>query len=346
MRAQLQLCGQFRHATSNSTNCLLSTTESAGNRWDHLFSKPGSVTAITENLRLLGKAKALSDGKILHTYIRTRRLDLYTFVGNCLIEMYANCGSLQDAIDAFTHLPNPNVYSWNMLIKAYGQNGSVRHAFNVFASMPLKDSVSWNAMISTFSQHGHGRHALDLYNKMREERFVPNNITFLSALDACAGIADLQEGQDIHAFIVGIGCDQDDVLIGTALVNMYGKCNSLHEAICVFNKLRNRDVIAWNAMISVFSQMNISKGAFHFFHRMLADGLTPNAVSFISVLEACLLEEGLIVHAFVLESFLDKDIEVCTALFTMYGNHGRLHDAMHVFERMSCRTTVSWNAMI
>ncbi|MCO5592861.1 hypothetical protein L7F22_046865 [Adiantum nelumboides] len=336
---------QLRRATRYTFFRFFNEGRAELSRWEHLFSKPGSVTAIAAELRQLGKARSLNDGKLFHACIRARNLDMYTFIGNCLIEMYANCGSLGDALHSFECMPNPNVYSWNMLIKAYCQHGSVLEAYHLFFSMPLKDSVSWNTMISSFAQHGHSNEALDLFNKMIEERFVPNNISYISALDACANSLDLHKGQEIHTSIIVVGYDKD-VQIGTALFNAYGKCKKLYDAINVFDKLPIRDIISWNAMVSVCLQMNCRRQALHLFQRMVGDGFMPDTVSFLCVLEAGALEEGQVVHSFIVESCQDQGLEVCTALLTMYGNNGSSLDAWNVFQTMKSWTTVCWNAMI
>ncbi|KAI5060325.1 hypothetical protein GOP47_0024745 [Adiantum capillus-veneris] len=299
---------QLRHATRYTFLRFLSKTSAGLSRWEHLFSKPGSVTAIAAELRHLGKAQLLNDGKLLHAHVRKHNLDMYTYVGNCLIEMYANCGSLGAALHAFERLPNPNVYSWNMLIKAYCQNGSVLEAFHVFSSMPLKDSVSWNTIISAFAQHGHSKEALNLFKEMLEENFVPNNISFISALDACGHSSNLHQGQKIHASIVGLGCDKD-VLIGTALLNTYDE---------------------WQKTSSSF---------------VPADGSRWVYAKYRCRGQAA-LEEGQNVHAAIIYCHHEEDTLLCNALISLYAECGSMRDACRVFDRMQCRDAVSWTAII
>ncbi|KAH7306267.1 hypothetical protein KP509_22G004400 [Ceratopteris richardii] len=312
---------------------------------DNLFLKPGIVTSITAALRHSSKTRSLSDGRLLHAYIYSCGLDTYTYVGNCLIEMYADCSSLRDALHVFSCLSNPNIYSWNILVKAYCKNGSLSEGFHVFSSMPVKDSVSWNTVISALAQNGYSDQALGLFQQMLEEKFLPNNFSFTSALDACIGCADVEQVRGIHGSLVNFGYDHD-ILVNTALLSAYGKCRMLHDAVSVFISSSNRDIVCWNAIISVFSQMKKTREALYSFQWMLQNDFMPNAISFICVLESCGFEEGQIVHYYVLESSHDQDIEVCTALLGMYGSSGSLRDAMRVFQKMTQRTTVSWNAMI
>ncbi|MCO5560347.1 hypothetical protein L7F22_013959 [Adiantum nelumboides] len=261
---------QLRRAPSHTFFRFFSEGRAELSRWEHLFSKPGSVTAIAAELRQLGKARSLNDGKLFHACIRARNLDMYTFIGNCLIEMYANCGSLGDALQSFECMPNPNVYSWNMLINM---------------ALCLKLTVS------SFQ--------------------CPLKIAYISALDACANSLDYRKGQEIYTSIIIVGYDKD-VQIGTALLNTYDELQKTSSSFVSANG---------------------------------SDGFMPDTVSFLCVLvEAC--EEGQVVHSFILESCQDQDLEVCTALLTMYGNNGSSLDAWNVFQTMKSWTTVCWNAMI
>ena len=79
--------------------------------------------------------------------------------------------------------------------------------------------------------------------------YEPDSITFTSALDACANVVDLVEGQKIHAMIVDTGCTNDIALM-TALINMYAKCDSFIGAMVSFFQICRRDLICWNAFIN------------------------------------------------------------------------------------------------
>ncbi|KAL6219196.1 hypothetical protein ACLB2K_012402 [Fragaria x ananassa] len=78
---------------------------------------------------------------------------------------------------------------------------------------------------------------------------------------------------------------ESDVVIGTALVDLYGKCG------CV-----EKDTLAWTAMISVFALHGFRNEAFDLFEKMEAAGVEPNHVVLVGMLSACdhsgLVEKG------------------------------------------------------
>ncbi|KAJ0248813.1 Pentatricopeptide repeat-containing protein [Hirschfeldia incana] len=83
----------------------------------------------------------------------------------------------------------------SVLIDMYAKCGSVRDAIKVFESSKDPDVVSWTAMISGYAQHGMARDALRLFRKMEQLVFPkPSSVTFLCLLFACSHGGLVDEG--------------------------------------------------------------------------------------------------------------------------------------------------------
>eukprot|EP00249_Psilotum_nudum_P014849 c25030_g7_i3 orf=251-1348(+) len=277
-------------------------------------------------LRCCGNVKALQYGKRVHAQIVRGGYGGDRFLGNLLVQMYGKCGCLEDARTVFDRICQRNVFSWNIMIQAYAENGCVDDARSIFDKMPQRDVVSWTAMITAYVQNAGGKEALKLFWQMQLKGARPDKITFLSVLDACAGLADLAqaiaEGKESHASIIHGGFESD-VVVGTALVNMYGKCGSLDDARHVFDKITQRDSVSWTALIAAYSQNGHGKDALELFKQMQLEGMVPDKITFISILYACAtlaaLEEGKESHASIIESGFETDVVVGNALVNMYG---------------------------
>lgn len=204
-------------------------------------------------------------------------------------------------------------------------------------------------MIAVHNEHGQAMDSLQLFRQMVWERFIPNNITFISILSACASLSDLAEGKWIHGCILESRFELD-VVLGTALVNMYGKCGSPEESQRVFDKMLERDTIAWNAMIAVRAEHQHSKEALQLFNQMQRGGERPDKVTFVNSLVACsslgILTEGRRIHTQLLGMRFQIDVVLGNTLLNMYGKCGNLEHAVEVFEKMLERTVVSWTVMI
>eukprot|EP00249_Psilotum_nudum_P000276 c1118_g1_i1 orf=1-219(+) len=68
----------------------------------------------------------------------------------------------------------------------YGKCGSIEHARRTFDLMLQRNVISWNAMMTAYTQYGQGNKALQLFQQMELEGVVPNRVTFVSLLSACA----------------------------------------------------------------------------------------------------------------------------------------------------------------
>lgn len=76
-----------------------------------------------------------------------------------------------------------------------------------------------------------------------------DDFTFASILAACAGLASVQHGKQIHAHLIRMRLNQE-VGVGNALVNMYAKCGLISYSYKLFNKMLHRNVVSWNTIIA------------------------------------------------------------------------------------------------
>ncbi|KAK8561040.1 hypothetical protein V6N13_026470 [Hibiscus sabdariffa] len=211
------------------------------------------------------------------------------YVQNSLVSFYSECGVLNIARKLFDEMPKRDVVSWNSMIVGYLRGGNLDMALELFTSMEKRNIITWNSMITGFVQGGRGKEALQLFHEMQNssnDNVKPDKITMTSVLSACAYLGAIDQGEWIHGYLrrSGVECD---VVIRTALVDMYGKCGSVERAYEVFKDMPKKDTLAWTAMISAFAQHGYSKEAFNTFEEMEAEGVKPNHVTFLGLLSAC-----------------------------------------------------------
>lgn len=172
------------------------------------------------------------------------------------------------------------------MVNGYVKGGQIGVARRLFDEMPEKNAVSWSTMITAYAGVGMFREALNAFSEMQVVGVEPNHAGVVGALSACGFLGALDQGKWIHAFAERKGM-QFDRILGTALVDMYAKCGCIDNAVQVFGEMTERDVFAYTAMISGFSNHGRSEMAIEMFARMEAEGVKPNAVTFICFLSAC-----------------------------------------------------------
>ena len=118
---------------------------------------------------------------------------------------------------------------------------------------------------------------------------------------------------------------------------MYSKCGSLADAQRVFTKLRIRDVVAWDALMTGYAQMGKLKDVLYIFKKMNADGHRPSVISFVSVLNAC-SHAGMVYraqtyfNAMIQEFGIIPTMEHYTCMIDLLGRAGQLDHALMAIE--------------
>ncbi len=141
-----------------------------------------------------------------------------------------------------------DVFEGTSLVDMYAKCGSIEDAWRVFNKMPSQVAVTWTAMILGHMKCGQGQKALEVFQQMQQEVVKPNSVTFVGVLNACASVIVLEEARFVHQQIIE-SVLESDVFVGNSLVDMYAKCGSLEAAWIVFNKVPSRDMVTWSAMI-------------------------------------------------------------------------------------------------
>eukprot|EP01018_Ginkgo_biloba_P006877 Gb_03545 [translate_table: standard] len=269
-------------------------------------------------LKACADISAYREGIQIHGYIIQKGFASDLFVGNSLVALYAKCGWIRDARQVFDKMYERDVVSWNCMIGGYVQNGCCDEALNLFEQMEL-------AVVK------------------------PNSVTILNILPACANLEALQLGQEIHDYIIRSGIESQG-FVRNALIDMYAKCGVIEKARLVFDKMSERNVVSWNAMISGYVQAGHSDEAFKNLHQMQLVGMKPDSITIASILPACAhltaLQKGKEIHNYIIRNGFESDIFVANSLVDMYCKCRSIEVARQVFDRIYERNAVSWSAMI
>ncbi|KAJ4786291.1 Pentatricopeptide repeat-containing protein [Rhynchospora pubera] len=269
--------------------------------WD-----PNDVTVLGA-LAACSKLGDLKMGKWLHSYVQAAKLNTASFVGSALIVMYAKCGFLEEAR-------------------------------RVFDGIKRKDPYIWNSMITGYAQNGMSNKAIALFHSMKESNVKPDKITLVGVLSACASVGALDLGKQLDEYAFNKGL-HTNVFVGTALIDMYGKCGYLDGAIQVFDKMPHKNGATWNAFISALALIGRGKHAISMFHKMIKQGICPDDITFIGVLSACvhagLVKEG---HEWFdrmqVEFHINPQKEHYSCMVDLLARAGHLEEAWSLVEQM------------
>lgn len=211
---------------------------------------------------------------------------------------------------------------------------------------------SWNSLIVGCIRSGEPQQALKVYTKLSKGHSLHlSDRTFVALLKACATVQDLRNGLALHAEAARLSLVEQNLFVGSTLVDMYAKCGLLEKAQEVFYLLPAPNIVSWTALLLGFAEMGHGEKALLLFEQMQMKGISPNAVTLVCGLKACCsigaVERGRIIHSEIeKQGLISKDSAVGNALITMYSKCGCLVAAQEVFNKLPIRDVVSWTTLI
>lgn len=238
--------------------------------------------------------------------------------GCALVDMYAKCNKLDDSLGVFSQLPDKN---W----------------------------ISWSAAIAGCVQNDQLIRGLKLFKEMQRRGIGVSQSTYASVFRSCAGLSASRLGTQLHCHSLKAEFGSD-VVVGTATMDMYAKCDNMADAHKLFSLLPDYNLQSFNAMIIGYARNEQGFQALKLFLRLQKSGFSFDEISLSGALSAAAvikgLSEGLQLHGLAIKSHLSSNICVANAILDMYGKCGALVEASCMFDEMEIRDAVSWNAII
>ncbi|XP_024968408.1 pentatricopeptide repeat-containing protein At2g03880, mitochondrial-like [Cynara cardunculus var. scolymus] len=262
----------------------------------------------------------LKMGRLVHQIVHKFGLNMNTFICAAIVDMYAKCGVIDDA----------------------------RKLFNM---MTKRDITTWTVMIGAYTACGNASESLVLFDQMQEVGIVPDKISMVTVVNACAKLGAMHKAKHVHD-LIRRQYRSLDVILGTAMIDMYAKCGNLESAREIFNGMKEKNVISWSTMIAAYGYHGKGQKALELFPMMSKTGITPNKITFVSLLYACshsgLVEEGLQVFSQMQEKyFIKPDVKHYTCMVDLLGRAGRLHQAFNLIENMTAEKDEGlWSALL
>ncbi|CAL4976673.1 unnamed protein product [Urochloa decumbens] len=255
-------------------------------------------------------------GQQIHAVSIRKALGANLVVANSLIDMYCACERVVDARRIFDEMPERNLVTWNTIIAGSSRNDP-RMAMQLLVDMDLE----------------------------------PNCLTLTSIISACAGLAALRCGRQVHGAVLRRNYG-DDLKVSNALVGMYSKCGSISNAKKVFNMMTCKDILSWTSMIGGYGTNGYANEAIGLFNSMVDAGVHPDHVVFMGLINACshagLVDEGWNLFKSMLFDYkIQPNMEIYGCVTNLLARAGRLREAFNLVDTMPLTPDESvWGALL
>ncbi|GJY92256.1 pentatricopeptide repeat-containing protein [Tanacetum coccineum] len=278
--------------------------------------KPDLLT-VTSVLRACGHIRNLKSGRFVHDYMAVNGYECDVTASNILIDMYGKCGDL-----------------------AAGRE--------IFDKMEIRDLTSWNSLINGMIKAAQYEDALQTFKAMKMD-LQPDYVSYVTILPVCVLLRSLNLAKELHCETIKTGYNSS-LIVRNALIDVFGKCGKMEDALNQFENMKDRDIVSWNTIIAACSHSEESDLGFRMISRMRIEGIPPNVATILSTLPLCSTvgakRQGKEIHGCVMKLGFESNIPISNALIEMYSKCGNLRTSVLVFERMKIKDVVTWTAMI
>ncbi|CAL5209681.1 unnamed protein product [Lathyrus oleraceus] len=296
-----------------------------------------AIGAFKEFLCVHGEPNSITFCAFLNACVDMLRLNL----GRQLHSFIVRCGYKEDVSVA------------NGLIDFYGKCGDIVSSDMVFSRIGRrKNVVSWCSMLAALVQNHEEERACMVFLQARKE-VEPTDFMISSVLSACAELGGLELGRSVHAIAVK-ACVEENIFVGSALVDLYGKCGSIENAEQVFSEMPERNLVTWNAMIGGYAHQGDVDMALRLFKDMTlgGHGIAPSYVTLVSVLSACsragAVKRGMkIFESMRMNYGIEPGSEHYACVVDLLGRSGLVDRAYEFIQNMPIQLTISiWGALL
>lgn len=278
------------------------------------------IDCITLNGLLRASIQSDDDGigRQLHCFVLKSGHDSNSFVGSALVDSYAKLGLVNEAQSAFDEVLSKDLVLWNVMVSCYALNGLHGRAFGVVKLMWL-------------------------------EGVKGDEFTFTSMINSCAVNLSCGLGEQVHGLVIKLSFDMD-VLVCSALVDMYSKNEIVEDARKAFDGMLVKNVVSWNTMIVGYGRHGDGKEAMELLREMIRAYVYPDELSFASILSSCgnlsATSEVVQVHACVVANGFEAFLSIANALVSAYAKCGSIGCAFQCFNSVADPDIISWTSLM
>ncbi|KAL2492271.1 Pentatricopeptide repeat-containing protein [Abeliophyllum distichum] len=171
-------------------------------------------------MKACGENKALQEAKSVHEHLMRSMPHLEVKTHNKILEMYSNCGSMDDA-------------------------------FVVFDQMPKRNLTSWDIMISGLAENGLEEDSIELFAEFKRSGLKPDGQMFIGVFSVCGVLGDIVEGMlhfESMSKDYGIPASMEHYV---SVVAMLGTAGCLDEALEFIEQMPIEPVVEiWETLMN------------------------------------------------------------------------------------------------
>ncbi|XP_048493988.1 pentatricopeptide repeat-containing protein At5g08305 [Beta vulgaris subsp. vulgaris] len=163
---------------------------------------------------------ALEQGRLMHRYIVENKLSLNLVLLTSLVDMYAKCGAIEEALVVFRTIPKhkTDVLLWNAIIGGLASHGYVQESLELFVEMSkvrvAPDEITYLCLLSACVHRGLVKEAWEIFESLKRNGMIPKSEHYACLIDVMARAGQVGEAYD---FLNEMPLDPTPAMLGALL---------------------------------------------------------------------------------------------------------------------------------
>ncbi|XP_019435728.1 PREDICTED: pentatricopeptide repeat-containing protein At1g08070, chloroplastic-like [Lupinus angustifolius] len=235
---------------------------------------------------------------------------------------------------------HPSLSSRLLSLYTHPNINDLHYARSLFNTINPPTLISFNLIIKCYVHNHLSNDALHVFDQMLRF-YLPDCFTLPCVIKGCARLNAVCEGKQIHGLALKIGFGGDK-FVQSSLVSMYAKWGDMVVAREVFDRMRDRGLVAWNSLIDGYAKNGDLEVALKLFDEMPSrDSFTWTAL--VDGLSKC---NKIDAAREMFDQMPSKNLVSWNAMINGYMKAGKVNLAQQMFQQMPMRNIVSWNSMV
>lgn len=329
----------------------------------------------------------------IHGYILKTGQFSDGFLQNSMLDVYAKCGHLSYAEKLLERCSCRDVVSWTSVVSGCVLNGLLEEALMIFVRMledgvlpnevtiltilhacsliNKRREICWvhgliikmgwcgndlvmNSLVEMYIVNGHYKEGMSLFRRFcfSGEGHYLTAETMATLLQGCGLAEYMNLGKQMHGYLIKHGffpC----IVVENSLMDMYAESGDIDSSNRIFVRMKERDIVSWNAMINCHLKNDEPYQALMLLkdtHSTEGDLMQPDFITLLASIQACSnlasFQLGQVIHGYITKGGLIGDMFIQNALIDFYGRSGNLAMAEKIFNEMPVKDLRSWNSLI
>lgn len=226
----------------------------------------------------------------------------------------------------------------------------VNYAVSIFERIQNPNLYMYNTMLRAYSISDEPEQVFELFNFVRSQSILLDEFTFVPILKSSANMLAIWTGLSVHSLVLRSGfilfLNVNNTLMHFYCV--YGKIKEAHQLFDEFSG--GKDMVSWNTLMGGYLCVSQYLVVIDFFRQLHCSDFDIGKATILTVLSAAgelnCIPGGKSLHGYCVKVGFFSDLDVVSALISMYGKIGCISLGHKMFDEVDVKDVVLWNCLI